>query len=118
MLGKDLVIDKDNITGDDNIVFSTLSRSYTLPTRIFSPDTVVVDEAGQSKISETVIPLTLAPKSLLLVGDPKQLPPTLLDKSLIEVGGEESLLSYLIGIRGAEKHFFHEGYRMDPEINR
>jgi hypothetical protein len=117
LLGKDLVINKRNITGDVNIVFSTLSSSYTLR-MMFFPDTVVVDEAGQSKVSETMIPLTLAPKSLLLVGDPKQLPPTISDDSLIEDGGEKSLLSYLIEERGAEMHFFHEGYRMDPEINR
>lgn len=111
-----------------NVMFSTLSSSakyYTrFPEDFPSKVALIVDEAGQATISETFIPFEVKPYKILLVGDPMQLPPTVKCEDVKDEGGDKSLLSYLLIDKPPvfrdvyePRHFFKNGYRMDPEIN-
>lgn len=56
---------------------------------------VIVDEAGQSCEVETLIPLTHRCSKLVLVGDPKQLPPTVISLKAQEYGYDQSMMARL-----------------------
>lgn len=54
---------------------------------------VIVDEAGQSCEVETLTPLIHRCNKLVLVGDPKQLPPTVISMKAQEYGYDQSLMA-------------------------
>ncbi|XP_077003427.1 LOW QUALITY PROTEIN: putative helicase senataxin [Tamandua tetradactyla] len=54
---------------------------------------VIVDEAGQSCEVETLTPLIHRCNKLILVGDPKQLPPTVISMKAQEYGYDQSLMA-------------------------
>ncbi|XP_021564907.1 probable helicase senataxin [Carlito syrichta] len=54
---------------------------------------VIVDEAGQSSEVETLTPLIHRCNKLVLVGDPKQLPPTVISMKAQEYGYDQSMLA-------------------------
>ncbi|KAJ7308007.1 hypothetical protein JRQ81_008507 [Phrynocephalus forsythii] len=56
---------------------------------------VIVDEAGQTCEVETLIPLIHGCKKLVLVGDPKQLPPTVKSVKAQDYGYDQSLMGRL-----------------------
>jgi DNA polymerase alpha-associated DNA helicase A len=64
----------------DKIIMAAMGRSETWkPEFPLSFPFVVVDEACQSLEAATLVPVVNAnPKSLVLLGDPMQLPPTVL----------------------------------------
>ncbi|XP_023371898.1 probable helicase senataxin isoform X4 [Otolemur garnettii] len=53
---------------------------------------VIVDEAGQSCEVETLTPLIHRCNKLILVGDPKQLPPTVISMKAQECGYDQSMM--------------------------
>ncbi|KAM8934292.1 putative helicase senataxin [Pelodytes ibericus] len=82
---------------------------------------VIVDEAGQTCEVENLIPLLHRCSKLVLVGDPEQLPPTVISVKAEELGYGQSLMSRLC------RHFENTGtktpvlqltvqYRMHPDI--
>ncbi|KAK2499386.1 hypothetical protein MC885_010475, partial [Smutsia gigantea] len=54
---------------------------------------VIVDEAGQSCELETLTPLIHRSNKLVLVGDPKQLPPTVVSSKAREYGYDQSMMA-------------------------
>nr|XP_035935638.1 probable helicase senataxin isoform X2 [Halichoerus grypus] len=54
---------------------------------------VIVDEAGQSCEVETLTPLIHRCNKLILVGDPKQLPPTVISLKAQEYGYDQSMMA-------------------------
>ncbi|NXE46263.1 SETX helicase, partial [Casuarius casuarius] len=56
---------------------------------------VIVDEAGQSCEVETLIPLIHRCNKLVLVGDPRQLPPTVKSQKAQDYGYDQSLMARL-----------------------
>ncbi|NXG34745.1 SETX helicase, partial [Dromaius novaehollandiae] len=56
---------------------------------------VIVDEAGQSCEVETLIPLIHRCNKLILVGDPRQLPPTVKSQKAQDYGYDQSLMARL-----------------------
>ncbi|XP_007942395.1 probable helicase senataxin [Orycteropus afer afer] len=54
---------------------------------------VIVDEAGQSCEVETLTPLIHRCNKLILVGDPKQLPPTVISMKALEYGYDQSMMA-------------------------
>ncbi|XP_060056425.1 probable helicase senataxin [Erinaceus europaeus] len=54
---------------------------------------VIVDEAGQSCEVETLTPLIHRCNKLVLVGDPKQLPPTVISMKAQEYGYDQSMMA-------------------------
>ncbi|KAH9386629.1 regulator of nonsense transcripts 1 [Nematocida major] len=63
------------------LVFCTLSMAGSSTMKGNTFDTVIIDEACQSTELSTIIPLSTRPQSLVLVGDPMQLPPTVISRS-------------------------------------
>ncbi|XP_063000882.1 probable helicase senataxin [Elgaria multicarinata webbii] len=87
---------------------------------------IVVDEAGQTCEVETLIPLIHGCKKLVLVGDPKQLPPTVKSMKAQDFDYDQSLMGRLCKHLKAQVQENRTGrlpvlqlttqYRMHPEI--
>ncbi len=101
-----------------NVLFMTLSISgQQWLKEMKTPTTLIVDEAGQASEAETIIPLRLRPKKMILIGDVKQLPATTLSKEAEKNGFGRSLMQRLI----EQKHptsMLTIQYRMHPEIRK
>ncbi|CAK0874866.1 unnamed protein product, partial [Prorocentrum cordatum] len=81
-------------------------------------DTVLVDEAAQAVEAETVIPLCLLPRQLVLVGDPMQLSATVCHSPAARAGLYcRSMMERLMS-SGHDYVMLEEQYRMHPEISR
>ena len=77
----------------------------------------IIDECGQSVEQETIIPITLTFGRVVLVGDHKQLSPTVLSKEAIEYEMNVSLFERLINI-GIPFVQLNVQYRMHPAISQ
>ncbi|NWW34604.1 SETX helicase, partial [Panurus biarmicus] len=91
----DIILESDIIcctlsTSGGSLLESAFSRHGLDP---FS--CVIVDEAGQSCEVETLIPLIHRCNKLVLVGDPKQLPPTVKSVKAQQYGYDQSLMARL-----------------------
>lgn len=82
-------------------------------------DAVIIDEASQAVETATLIPMQwLKPDGLIvLVGDPKQLAPTILSKSAKRARFDQSMFERLQNA-GVAVHALTEQYRMHPKIVR
>jgi hypothetical protein len=76
---------------------------------------VLVDEATQSTELSTIIPLTLGAKQVILIGDHKQLPPTVVSSNAANKGLSVSLFERLIS-KGLSPILLNTQYRMHPMI--
>ncbi|XDV38190.1 hypothetical protein PO909_007653 [Leuciscus waleckii] len=56
---------------------------------------VIIDEASQAKETETLIPMLYRCPAIILVGDPNQLPPTVVSQKAKEFGYDQSLMARL-----------------------
>jgi senataxin len=99
------------------IVASTLSFSgsglFTRMQRSF--DVVVIDEAAQAVEPSILVPLAYGCRQLFLVGDPIQLPATVLSDVAKSHGYDTSLFKRLQAA-GHPVHVLKTQYRMHPEI--
>ncbi|XP_032993583.1 probable helicase senataxin [Lacerta agilis] len=87
---------------------------------------IIVDEAAQSCEIESLIPLTHGCKKMVLVGDPKQLPPTVKSMKAEEYGYGQSLMERLCRLLNGQLEEkvidrlpvlrLTTQYRMHPEI--
>ncbi|XP_063065996.1 probable helicase senataxin [Engraulis encrasicolus] len=81
---------------------------------------VIIDEAGQATETETLIPLMYRCRSIVLAGDPEQLPPTVISQKMKELGYDQSLMGRLYDcvhrMTPPRVHFLSQQYRMHPEI--
>lgn len=101
-----------------NIVFCTLSTagtSFVKSTKAI--DDLFVDEAAAASEAELCIPYHLLPKRMLAVGDPKQLPVTVLSREASRNGLGKSLHERLMYDCGKEHMMLNVQYRMRPEIS-
>ena len=78
--------------------------------------TCVVDEAAQAVELSTLIPLQLGVKQLVLVGDPQQLPATVMAKREL-IGNYERSLFERLEHCGVPVHTLDVQYRMHPAIS-
>ena len=105
------------ILDEASIVASTLSFSgsglFTRMRRQF--DVVVIDEAAQAVEPSVLVPLAYGCRQLFLVGDPIQLPATVLSDAAKDRGYDTSLFKRLQGA-GHAVHVLRTQYRMHPEI--
>eukprot|EP00898_Chlorokybus_atmophyticus_P000829 jgi/Chlat1/1747/Chrsp13S02159 len=99
------------------IVCSTLSFSgsaiFSRVTRGF--DVVVIDEAAQAVEPSTLVPLAHGCKKVILVGDPIQLPATVLSSRAVQLGYGTSMFKRFQQA-GHPVHMLRTQYRMHPEI--
>ena len=111
------------ILNKSDVVVSTLSSSgqqqvleNVLACRI-QFKVVIVDEAAQTTEPSVLIPLRYGCDQLVLVGDPRQLPPTVLSEDASRLGLSMSLFERLERA-GHEVLMLTVQYRMHPEIRR
>ena len=99
------------------VVCSTLSFSgsgmFARMTRQF--DVVVIDEAAQAVEPSTLVPLCYGAKQVFLVGDPRQLPATVLSSRATEYAYNQSLFKRFERC-GYPIHVLKTQYRMHPAI--
>ncbi|CAM0904653.1 unnamed protein product [Alopecurus aequalis] len=100
------------------IVFSTLSFSgsaiFSRMTRAF--DVVIIDEAAQAVEPATLVPLVHGCRQVFLVGDPVQLPATVISSTAQKLGYGTSLFKRFQAA-GFPVQMLKIQYRMHPEIS-
>lgn len=80
-------------------------------------ETVIIDEAAQSIELSALIPLKYGCAKCILVGDPKQLPPTVLSREAARFQYEQSLFVRMQSNHPKDVHLLDTQYRMHPEIS-
>lgn len=80
-------------------------------------ETVIIDEAAQCIELSALIPLKYGCSKCILVGDPKQLPATVLSKMAASYGYEQSLFVRMQKNHPEDTHLLDTQYRMHPEIS-
>lgn len=80
-------------------------------------ETVIIDEAAQCVELSALIPLKYGCYRCVLVGDPKQLPPTVLSQSAAKFGYDQSLFVRMQQNHPDWVHLLDMQYRMHPEIS-
>lgn len=96
------------LSGSGHEMFQNLSIEF---------ETVVIDEAAQSIELSALIPLKYGCSKCILVGDPKQLPPTVLSKVASKYQYEQSLFVRMQSNHPKDVHLLDIQYRMHPEIS-
>jgi len=81
-------------------------------------ETVIIDEAAQCIELSALIPLKYGCSKCILVGDPKQLPPTVLSKMASKFQYEQSLFVRMQKNHPKDVHLLDVQYRMHPDISR
>lgn len=80
-------------------------------------ETVIIDEAAQSIELSALIPLKYGCSKCILVGDPKQLPPTVLSREAARFQYEQSLFVRMQANHPNDVHLLDTQYRMHPDIS-
>ena len=80
-------------------------------------ETVVIDEAAQSIELSALIPLKYGCSKCILVGDPKQLPPTVLSREAARFQYEQSLFVRMQANHPNDVRLLDTQYRMHPDIS-
>ncbi|EGG16379.1 DNA2/NAM7 helicase family protein [Cavenderia fasciculata] len=84
------------ILDDAEIIATTLSFSgSSLLTKMNGFDIVIIDEAAQAVETSTLVPIQHKCKKIILVGDPKQLPATIISPIAIKYKYDQSLFQRL-----------------------
>lgn len=96
------------LSGSGHEIFQNLNIEF---------DVVVIDEAAQSIELSALIPLKYGCAKCILVGDPKQLPPTVLSKQAARFQFEQSLFARMEKNHPEDVHLLDTQYRMHPEIS-
>jgi regulator of nonsense transcripts 1 len=86
---------------------------FTLANRRFS--IVLIDEATQATEPSALVPIVKGTRQLILVGDHRQLPPTVTSQRAEEEGLDISLFERLLS-NGLPAHMLTTQYRMHPTI--
>ncbi|KAL3669629.1 hypothetical protein V7S43_005014 [Phytophthora oleae] len=99
------------------IVFCTLSGAGSVAMCEFAQDfdALIIDEAAQAVEASTLIPFKFRPHRVVLVGDHRQLPATVLSKKLVTMGYDRSLQQRLVE-NDSPVLLLNQQYRMHPEI--
>ncbi len=96
------------LSGSGHEMFHNLSIEF---------ETVIIDEAAQSIELSALIPLKYGCSKCILVGDPKQLPPTVLSREAARFQYEQSLFVRMQSNHPNDVHLLDTQYRMHPEIS-
>ncbi|ORY04735.1 P-loop containing nucleoside triphosphate hydrolase protein [Basidiobolus meristosporus CBS 931.73] len=110
---------RTKILTEADIVCSTLSGSghEQLTSLAVDFETVIIDEAAQSIELSSLIPLKYGCRRCVLVGDPNQLPPTVLSQVAASYSYEQSLFVRIQNHCPDAVHLLSIQYRMHPEIS-
>ena len=103
-----------------DVIFSTLSSAgiSALKKSAITVHDLIVDEAAASTEPELYIPFHLHPKRLLVIGDPRQLPPTVMSRRATTLKLSMSLHERLMDHNKWKPVMLTKQYRMKPEIRQ
>jgi predicted DNA helicase len=109
---------RKSILEDADVVLSTLSGSGhdAMEKLTHGFEIVIIDEAAQAVELSALIPLKYNAKRVILVGDPQQLPPTVLSRVAQDLKYETSLFQR-IQEAGHKTYMLKTQYRMNPAIS-
>ncbi|GEQ71836.1 hypothetical protein JCM33374_g5522 [Metschnikowia sp. JCM 33374] len=108
------------ILSEAQVICSTLSGSAHdfLASMSMKFDQVIIDEACQCVELSAIIPLRYGCKKCVMVGDPNQLPPTVLSQKAASYKYEESLFVRMQRNNSDSIYLLDVQYRMHPDISR
>lgn len=108
------------ILSQANIICSTLSGSAhsIIKDMNLTCDTVIIDEACQCTELSAIIPLRYGCERCIMVGDPNQLPPTVLSQAAASFNYEQSLFVRMQRTHPNSVYLLNVQYRMHPDISR
>lgn len=108
------------ILSEAQIICSTLSGSAHdfLASMSMKFDQVIIDEACQSVELSAIIPLRYGCKKCIMVGDPNQLPPTVLSQKASLFRYDESLFVRMQRNNPESVYLLDVQYRMHPDISK
>uniref|UniRef100_A0AAV1U4J5 Uncharacterized protein n=1 Tax=Peronospora matthiolae TaxID=2874970 RepID=A0AAV1U4J5_9STRA len=108
---------REAVIKNAQIVFCTLSGAGSAAMCEFAQefDALVIDEAGQAVEASTLIPFKFRPRRVVLVGDHRQLPATVISKRLVTMGYDRSLQQRLVE-NDSPVLLLSQQYRMHPDI--
>ena len=109
---------KLKILANSDIICSTLSGAAhdVLSSLGIKFDTVIIDEACQCTELSSIIPLRYGCKRCIMVGDPNQLPPTVLSGAASNFKYNQSLFVRME--KNSTPYLLNVQYRMHPEVSR
>ncbi|TKA62537.1 hypothetical protein B0A55_12569, partial [Friedmanniomyces simplex] len=96
------------LSGSGHDMFQSLNIEF---------ETVIIDEAAQCVEMSSLIPLKYGCVKCVMVGDPKQLPPTVFSKEAARFQYEQSLFVRMQNNSPREVHLLDTQYRMHPDIS-
>jgi senataxin len=110
---------QEQVLGEAHVICATLSGSGHEMFQGLSIEfeTVIVDEAAQCVEMSALIPLKYGCAKCILVGDPKQLPPTVFSKEAAKFLYEKSLFVRMQDNHPDDVHLLDTQYRMHPDIS-
>jgi len=110
---------QEQILSEAHVICATLSGSGHDMFQSINVEfeTVIVDEAAQCVEMSALIPLKYGCSKCILVGDPKQLPPTVFSKVAARFQYEQSLFVRMQKNHPKDVHLLDTQYRMHPEIS-
>jgi senataxin len=97
------------LSGSSHTVLSSLQMKF---------DTVIIDEAAQCIELSALIPLKYGCKQCVMVGDPNQLPPTVLSQAAANLQYEQSLFVRMFNRFRDCVHMLNMQFRMHPAISK
>lgn len=106
------------ILANSNVICSTLSGSAhdVLASLGVKFDTVIIDEACQCTELSSIIPLRYGGRRCIMVGDPNQLPPTVLSGAASDLKYNQSLFVRME--KNSSPYLLDVQYRMHPAISK
>ena len=110
---------RQDIIDGAHILCATLSGSGHDMLRNLQLDfeTVIIDEAAQAVELSCFIPLKYGCSKCIMVGDPKQLPPTVISRDAARYQYEQSLFVRMQANSPDNVHLLDTQYRMHPDIS-
>ncbi|KAF7288567.1 hypothetical protein HMN09_01385800 [Mycena chlorophos] len=100
-----------------HVICATLSTSGSDYLQDLEIDMVIIDEASQAVEPSALIPLKYQPNHTVLVGDPQQLPPTVISDEARRFQYNQSLFVRLQKTWSGAMHLLSIQYRMHPSIS-
>ena len=107
-----------NIIDKHDIIISTCSTSFDSKLVNIDFKYVIVDESTQCNEAECLLPIVHGSHHVVLIGDKKQLGPTVLYPKAKMLGMKVSLFERMIKIHPENFHILRKQYRMNPELSK
>ncbi|KAI6128800.1 SEN1 N terminal-domain-containing protein [Pisolithus thermaeus] len=106
------------ILQEADVICATLAGSGHESIEQLEFEMIIIDEAAQAIELSSLIPLKFRSSRCIMVGDPQQLPPTVLSQEACKFQYNQSLFVRLQKHRPDAVHLLSIQYRMHPEISQ